>query len=163
MGLAELARELAALAVARGLTLATGESCTGGLVASTITDVPGSSQFFLGGVVAYANEVKEGVLGVPAALLAERGAVSEEVARALAAGARGLMGSDLGVGITGIAGPSGATPGKPVGLVYVAVSGPWGERSLRLHSPEDRLGNKRRFAAEALKLAISYIHEAGTR
>ena len=108
------------------MTLATAESCTGGLVSSRITDVAGASDVFLGGVVSYSNEVKEGVVGVAHDLLLEHGAVSEEVARAMAAGVREKIGADWGVGITGIAGPSGGTEEKPVGLVHWAVAGPDG-------------------------------------
>jgi len=107
-------------------TLATAESCTGGLVSARITDVAGASDVFLGGVVSYSNEVKEGVVGVAHDLFLEHGAVSEEVARAMAAGVREKIGADWGVGITGIAGPSGGTEEKPVGLVHWAVAGPDG-------------------------------------
>jgi nicotinamide-nucleotide amidase len=102
-------------------SLAVAESCTGGLLAARLTSVSGSSKVFLGGVVAYANSVKVRELGVDAGLLERAGAVSEEVARALAGGIRSLMGSDIGVGITGVAGPDGGTPEKPVGLVWIAV------------------------------------------
>ena len=107
----------------RGRTLATAESCTGGLLASLITDVPGASAVFHAGVVTYANEAKTRLLGVPPELLARVGAVSPEVARRMAEGVRRRHGSDWGVGITGIAGPGGGTPAKPVGLVYIALSG----------------------------------------
>lgn len=106
----------------RGETVATGESCTGGLLAARITDVPGSSKVFLGGVVAYSNAAKTAFLGVPAELIERVGAVSEEVAQALAEGARDRFGATYGIGITGIAGPEGGTPEKPVGLVYIALS-----------------------------------------
>lgn len=107
----------------RGRTLATAESCTGGLLAAMITDVPGASAVFHAGVVTYANEAKTRLLGVPPALLARVGAVSPEVARHMAEGVRRRHGSDWGIGITGIAGPGGGTPEKPVGLVYIALSG----------------------------------------
>ncbi|MGI9951240.1 competence/damage-inducible protein A [Moorellaceae bacterium AZ2] len=106
---------------ARGWTLAVAESCTGGLLAHRITNVPGSSAYFRQGLVAYANEVKIKLLGVPPEILARQGAVSREVALAMARGIRQLSGTEVGVGITGIAGPGGGTPAKPVGLVYVAV------------------------------------------
>ncbi len=117
-----------------GLTLATAESCTGGLVAAELTEIPGSSDVFVGAVVSYANEVKESALGVPEALLTTHGAVSEEVARAMAEGARRRLGADLAISVTGVAGPGGGTAEKPVGLVYVGVSGPEGTevRELRL-------------------------------
>ncbi len=107
---------------ARGQTVATAESCTGGLVAQRITDVAGSSAVFLGGVVAYSNAAKTALVGVPAELIARVGAVSPEVAQALAEGARQRFGADYGIGVTGIAGPDGGTPEKPIGLVYLAVA-----------------------------------------
>jgi nicotinamide-nucleotide amidase len=105
-----------------GYSLAVAESCTGGLLGARLTDVPGSSDVFLGGVVSYANSVKEGLLGVDAAVIQDHGAVSEAVARQMASGVRRQTGASIGVGITGIAGPTGATPGKPVGTVCVAVT-----------------------------------------
>jgi len=106
----------------RAKTVATAESCTGGLIAHRITNVPGMSDHFPGGVVAYSNEAKRSLLGVPAVLLQQHGAVSQPVAEAMAEGARRRFGSDLGVGVTGIAGPGGGSPEKPVGLVYIAVA-----------------------------------------
>ena len=106
----------------RGATIALAESCTGGLIAQKLTDVPGSSAYVLGGVVAYANQVKEAQLGVPRELLEKHGAVSEECARAMALGVRARFGSDLGVATTGISGPEGGTPEKPVGLVHIALA-----------------------------------------
>ncbi len=110
----------------RGQTVATAESCTGGLVAQRITDVPGSSAVFLGGVVAYSNEAKTDLVDVPADLIAREGAVSRWVAASLAEGARNRFGATYGIGITGIAGPDGGTPEKPVGLVYIAIAHPGG-------------------------------------
>lgn len=119
MGLEEtLGSEL----IARRLTLGVAESCTGGLLGYRLTTVAGSSAYFLGGVIAYANEVKQRVLGVDAGLLAREGAVSEPVAEAMAKGVRQVLGADLGVGVTGIAGPGGGTALKPVGRIYIAVS-----------------------------------------
>ena len=106
----------------RQATLATAESCTGGLVAERITSIPGSSRSFVGGVVVYSDELKTEFAAVPAELIEQRGAVSEEVARALAVGIRERTGATIGLGITGIAGPGGGTDTKPVGLVYIAVS-----------------------------------------
>jgi nicotinamide-nucleotide amidase len=106
----------------RQATLAVAESCTGGMIAERITSVPGSSRSFLGGVIVYSNDLKIGLAGVPAELIAQHGAVSDEVARALAEGIRRRTGASIGLGITGIAGPSGGTPTKPVGLIYVAVT-----------------------------------------
>jgi len=119
----------------RGQTLATAESCTGGLVSARLTDVPGASDAFVGGVVSYSNDVKEHQLGVPLDVLIEHGAVSQEVARAMASGARVRLSADWGVGITGIAGPTGGTEDKPVGLVHWAVAGPdglWAEHRVFL-------------------------------
>lgn len=110
----------------KGLTLAVAESCTGGLLGMRITEVPGSSDYFRGGVIAYSNAVKEKVLGVPREVLVERGAVSAECAQAMAEGVRALLGADLALAITGIAGPTGGTLEKPVGLVYIALAGSLG-------------------------------------
>lgn len=106
----------------RGWTLALAESCTGGLVGHRVTNIPGSSDYFLGGVVAYANEAKERLLHVRHETLDRYGAVSRETALEMAKGARQAFGADVGVGITGIAGPGGGLPGKPVGLTWIAVS-----------------------------------------
>ena len=114
--------ELVGAALADGHTIATAESCTGGLLAARLTARPGSSAYLLGGITAYANSAKEQLVGVPAEMLAEHGAVSPEVAVALAEGARARFGADLGVGITGIAGPDGGTPDKPVGTVCLSVA-----------------------------------------
>jgi nicotinamide-nucleotide amidase len=121
--------QVAALLRERGLTIATAESCTGGLLAARLTDQPGASVYVRGALVAYANDVKIALAGVPAELLERHGAVSPEVAAALAAGARVRLGADVGVGLTGIAGPGGGTPEKPVGLVCLSVAG-LGERLL---------------------------------
>ena len=111
-----------ALLAERGMTVATAESCTGGLIAERITDVPGSSAYYLGGVVAYSNEAKAALLGVPRDLLEREGAVSEPVVRAMAEGVRARFGSDFGVATSGISGPGGGTETKPVGLVWIALA-----------------------------------------
>ena len=157
--LVELAGRLQARCLARGLTVATAESCTGGLVAHLITEVPGSSGYLVGGVVAYSNAVKERELGVPAALLAAHGAVSALVAIAMAEGARDRLRADLGVGVTGVAGPDGGTADKPVGLVYVAVAG-HGEPVVRRYLwPGDRAANKRDSAQAALELLLERANQ----
>ena len=119
-------------------TVATAESCTGGLLAERLTRVPGSSSYFLGGVVCYSNDLKTAWADVPAELIESKGAVSPEVAQALAQGIRRRIGATLGVGITGIAGPSGGSPEKPVGLVYIALADANGSRDRTLRFPGDR-------------------------
>ena len=138
---------------ARGLRLATAESCTGGLVAARLTDVPGSSDVFAGGVVAYGDEVKTGQLGVAASLLAAHGAVSGEVAEAMAEGVRERLGVDVGIGVTGVAGPGGGTDAKPVGLVYFHVSTPDGGRGGEFSLPADRETIRSRATVASLHLA----------
>jgi nicotinamide-nucleotide amidase len=136
----------------RGLTVATGESCTGGLLAGRLTARAGSSAWVLGGVVAYANEAKKNLLGVPAGMLAEHGAVSPEVGRALADGARDRFGADVGVGITGVAGPGGGTADKPVGTVHVCVVGPSAVLSRALRLPGSRTAVRDRSVTMAMHL-----------
>jgi nicotinamide-nucleotide amidase len=134
----ELPEVVAALLVERGLTLALAESCTGGLVATRLTDVPGSSAFLDRGYVTYSNRAKTELLGVPPDMLERVGAVSEEVCRAMAEGARVRASTDIGLALTGIAGPSGGTADKPVGLVYLGLSGAAGDRVRRVVFPGDR-------------------------
>ncbi len=136
----------------QGLTLGTAESCTGGLVAGRLTSVPGSSDIVRGGIVAYDNGIKEQLLGVSPELLEKHGAVSAEVAAAMAAGAREHLGVDVAVSVTGIAGPGGGTPEKPVGLVFFHASGPMGEQSLRFELPGEREWIRARSAVAALHL-----------
>jgi nicotinamide-nucleotide amidase len=136
----------------RGWTLATAESSTGGLVAARLTSVPGSSDVFVGSVVAYANEVKKSELGVPAALIAAHGAVSAEVAAAMAAGARARLNADVAVSTTGIAGPGGGSPEKPVGLVFLHANTPENSRGIEFTLPGDRETVRSRASVAALHL-----------
>ena len=136
----------------RGLTVATAESCTGGLLAARLTERPGSSAWVLGGVTAYANSAKEQLLDVPVSVLAEHGAVSPEVAVALAEGARARFGADIGVGITGIAGPGGGTADKPVGTVHLCVAGPDGRELRALRLPGSRSAVRDRSVTRAMHL-----------
>ena len=145
-------RDLGQLLHAQGLTVSVAESCTGGMVGALITDQPGSSAYFAGGVIAYSDEVKRGQLGVSAALLARVGAVSSEVAEAMAQGARSRFGTDLAVGVTGIAGPDSDGSDKPVGLVYIAVASSGGSASHEYRFTGDRWSNRRQAAYEALRL-----------
>jgi nicotinamide-nucleotide amidase len=140
------------LAGANGLRLATAESCTGGMVAARFTDVAGSSASFVGGVVAYADEVKRSELDVPEELLAQHGAVSAEVAAAMAEGARRRLGADVAVAVTGVAGPDGGTPDKPVGRVYLHAAGPDGSLSRMLDLPGERAQIRVRATVTALHL-----------
>ena len=123
LNIASLARNTVSLCLENNVTFGTAESCTGGLIAASVTDVAGASAVFSGGIVSYVNSVKEKLLGVPARTLAEKGAVSPETAEAMSRGARRALGVDYAVAVTGFAGPSGGgTPDKPVGLVYVSVA-----------------------------------------
>lgn len=146
------ARELGAALLKGGLTVAVAESCTGGMVGSLITDQPGSSAYFLGGVIAYSDEVKRDELGVPAALLQRVGAVSSEVAQAMADGARARFGTDLAAGVTGIAGPDSDGSNKPVGLTYIAIASTRGTASHEYMFTGDRWSNRRQAASETLRL-----------
>ena len=140
------------LATARGLRLAAAESCTGGMVAARLTGVPGASASFVGGVVAYADDVKRSELGVPEELLAEHGAVSAEVAAAMADGVRGRLGADVAVAVTGVAGPGGGTADKPVGRVHLHASGPDGSLARMLDLPGEREQIRVRAAVTSLHL-----------
>jgi PncC family amidohydrolase len=141
----------------RKLTLATAESCTGGLLGHRITDVPGSSDYFQGGIIAYSYDAKERLLGVHHDTLYEHGAVSPETAIEMARGARKVLGTDVGVSVTGIAGPGGGMPGKPVGLVYIALSSRDRERVEHFVWDSDREGNKVRSADAALAMLKEFL------
>jgi nicotinamide-nucleotide amidase len=143
---------VAAALLAGGLTIATAESCTGGLLAARLTERPGSSAYVAGGVVSYSNEVKERELGVPAELIERVGAVSEEVAEAMAAGVRKRLGTDVGVGITGIAGPDGGTRDKPVGLVHLCVQDATHTIARRIVLPGNRADVRKRAVVVAMHL-----------
>jgi nicotinamide-nucleotide amidase len=151
-------RDLEALALklgralhVRGWRMAAAESCTGGWIAKVLTDVAGSSQWFDGGVVAYSNAAKSGLLGVSSDLLAAHGAVSEEAVRAMAEGARSRFAADLAVAVSGIAGPGGGTPDKPVGTVHFAWAGPGGVTAARRIYAGSRESVRRQTVALALE------------
>ena len=144
---------------AKGLTISFAESCTGGLASSMVTDIPGSSEYLMGSVVSYTNQVKHQVLGVSQDTLERYTAVSEETCREMAEGIRRLMGTDLGVSITGIAGPGGGTPEKPVGLVYVGVSDKNGTQVQECRFKAARTTIKLRSAMNALSLAMDRVKD----
>jgi len=137
-------------------SLAVAESCTGGLLGDIITDLPGSSKFFLGGVIAYSNQVKLDLLKVSSEMLRTNGAVSPEVALSMSLGIRNLLNSSVGVAITGIAGPDGGSEEKPVGLVYIAVTTPYVEVEERF----DFSGTRREIKIQAAKAALELIIQA---
>jgi PncC family amidohydrolase len=145
------------LLLARHLTLAVAESCTGGLVGHRLTNVSGSSSYFLGGVVAYAYDAKEHLLGVHHNTLYEHGAVSEETAREMARGVRRALVADIGVSVTGIAGPGGGMPGKPVGLTWIALSARDTESAASYIWDGDRIMNKEKSAEAALVTVKEYL------
>jgi nicotinamide-nucleotide amidase len=147
---------------ASALTLATAESCTGGLVSARLTAIPGSSSVFLGGVVSYANDIKESALGVPHDVLERHGAVSAEAAKAMAEGVRARLGADIGVSVTGIAGPEGGSEEKPVGLVFVHAAGPEREEARRTELPGDREMIRGRATAAALHLVRRLLENRHT-
>ena len=143
----------------RNYTVAFAESCTGGAATARLTDVPGSSEYLVGSVVSYSNRIKRDVVGVPESVLQENGAVSEETARAMAEGIRLRFSTDIGVGITGIAGPGGGTPEKPVGLVYVAVAGPHGTTVLKEQFVGQRNAIRNRTTNAAFAMVRQYLME----
>lgn len=156
-GLRELAAELGARLVEAKLTLAVAESCTGGMLGAALTDLAGSSRYFLGGVIAYSDDVKRRQLDVPAGLIDEHGAVSEEVAVAMARGVRGKLGADFALSVTGIAGPESDGSAKPVGLTFVAVAGPDSATVRRYRWSGDRADNRRRSVEAALQLGVEAL------
>jgi nicotinamide-nucleotide amidase len=155
--LVELAQRLDQVARSTSVTIATAESCTGGLVGHVLTEIPGASDYYLGGAVSYSNDAKERLLGVPPETLARHGAVSAQVAVAMAEGARSAFSAAVGVAVTGIAGPSGGTDSKPVGLTYVAVADRTGHDVRRHVWGGDRSANKRASAGAALQLLVERL------
>ena len=141
-------------------TLAVAESCTGGLIGHRLTNVSGSSDYFMEGAVTYSNTAKQNRLGVDPALIEAHGAVSEQVATAMAEGIRQQAGSDFGLAVTGIAGPTSGSADKPVGLTYIAVTGVNGTRCEQFRFHQDRVRNKERAAQAALNLLRLYLHDA---
>ena len=141
----------------RKLTLSTAESCTGGLVASRITDVSGSSAYFLGGIVAYSYEAKAALLDVSWDTLNGKGAVSRETVIEMARGARKALGADIAVSVSGIAGPGGGTPDKPVGTVWIGLSTPSGEEARHFVWDGDRIQNKHLSSEAALQFVLDYL------
>ena len=155
-----LVERLQAICLERGLWVATAESCTGGLIAHLLTDVPGASGYFRGGVVSYADDAKRALLDVGEEMLAAHGAVSAQVARAMALGIRGRLGVDVAVSVTGVAGPGGGSVAKPVGLAYVAVADAAGVDVRRFVWSGDRAANKQASARAAIALLLARV-EAG--
>lgn len=154
-----LANELGTMLRERGWTCATAESCTGGLIGHLITSIAGSSDYFLGGVIAYSNDAKIHHLSVSPETLDIVGAVSPETAAQMAAGARRALTADLGISSTGIAGPGGATDRKPVGLIYIGASTPDGDEVRELRLSGDRLGNINETALAALRLSLDMLQQ----
>ena len=157
-----LAEQIRAVAAARGVTVGTAESCTGGLIGHVITEVPGSSAYYVGGIISYSNELKIASLGVSEEAIRTYGAVSAQVAAAMADGIRSRIGSDFGVAVTGVAGPDGGTPEKPIGLTFVAASGPAGSLVRQHRWTGDRHDNKLDSARAALEL-LQELMLAGER
>jgi nicotinamide-nucleotide amidase len=149
--------EIGTLLRRSGLKLATAESCTGGLVADRITNIAGSSDYFLGGVVAYDNRVKHAVLGVPAETLENHGAVSEATVRAMAEGTRRLLGADLAVSLSGVAGPGGGSVEKPVGTTWIGLAAPDGTWARVFLFKGQRVENKAFSASAALEFVLEYL------
>lgn len=156
-----LAERLQGVCLGRGLTVAVAESCTGGLVAATITAVPGSSGYFAGGVVSYSNEAKAAFLDVPRVALDAHGAVSAQVAKAMAAGAHARFGTTLAVSITGVAGPDGGSAEKPVGLTYIGLASGAGAEVRRLQLSGDRERNREAASRAALEWLIEAAEAGG--
>lgn len=160
--MAEPERRIVEGYTARGLTLALAETDSGGLAGSRITDIPGSSKVFPGAVTAYSNRVKMHVLGVPEDLLRAHGSVSAECVLAMADGVRRVVGADVGVAASGIAGPTGGSAEKPIGTVFIAISRAGERRAQRLHLAGDRRQVREGFATALLELAATLLDSAET-
>ena len=160
--LVALAERLQGICLGRGLTVAVAESCTGGMIAAAITEVAGSSGYFLGGVVSYSDHAKAELLAVPEAALAAHGAVSAQVAKAMAAGAQARFGAAIAASVTGIAGPDGGSDAKPVGLTYVGLADADGVEVRRLTFDGDRATNREAAARAALEWLVERAEAAGT-
>ena len=150
--LVALAERLQDVCIGRGLTVATAESCTGGLIGYSLTEIPGSSEYYLGGVIGYSNAAKIEQLGVPAKTIDQHGAVSAQTAVAMAEGARRRFGADYGISVTGVAGPGGGSPEKPVGLVYIHAVTPEVARGIEFTYGQDRESIRRRATVSSLHL-----------
>ncbi len=153
----DLAVQLGDLLRRRGWTLATAESCTGGLVGNLITNIAGSSDYFMGGIITYSNDAKESLLGVRRETLTQHGAVSTETVEEMARGARQALHADMAVSVSGIAGPGGGTPEKPVGLVWFGISTPTGEKAYQRIFNGSRVEIKRMAAETALQLLVDAL------
>ena len=160
--MASLAARIQDVALERAHTVGTAESCTGGLIGHALTGIPGSSAYYLGGVISYSDEVKVEMLGVPPSAIARHGAVSAQVAVAMAEGIRERIGCDYSLSVTGVAGPGGGSDAKPVGLTYVAAAGPDGHEVRRYLWDGDRSANKERSAAAAMELLLELLAGAVT-
>jgi len=156
----ELARRLQAACLAAGSTVALAESCTGGLVAAALTEIPGSSGYFVGGLVSYGNDAKRDLLGVDQAVLGAHGAVSAQVARAMAVGARERFGATIAASVTGIAGPDGGSAAKPVGLTYIGVADADGVDVRRIVWSGDRAANRRDSVIAVLEVLLGRVEPA---
>ncbi len=157
LGMTKVENVIGNLLHARGFKLATAESCTGGLIASRITDVPGSSEYFVGGVAAYAYEAKVALLGVSWDTLKAHGAVSRETVLEMARGARKTLHANIAISVSGIAGPGGGMPGKPVGTTWIGLSTSDGEWARLFHFDGDRVQNKSLAADAALQFLMDYL------
>jgi PncC family amidohydrolase len=161
MKITRLEAQVGDLLRARQLRLATAESCTGGLIGHRLTNVAGSSDYYLGGIIAYANDVKMSQSGVKAETLRQYGAVSQETVLEMARGVREALQADIGLSVSGIAGPGGGSPEKPVGLVWIGLSTPGYEQAWRYVWQGDRLQVKEQTAEQALRLLMEYLTKEG--